>query len=127
MGRIASLTETASRESVPWLRGGKARFERWLAERGIAEGPISEVRLLAGGTQNLLARFSCGPRDLVLRRPPLDRAGGDKTVRREHAVLSTLLGTPVPHPRVRGLCEEGHAHAQCSCTISVWRGRRANL
>ncbi len=42
----------------------------------------------------------------MLRRPPLDRAGGDKTMRREHAVLSTLASSLVPHPRLRGLCED---------------------
>lgn len=106
MVQVAPLTEIASEDGVPWLSDGKARFERWLSDRGIAEGPVTEVRLLAGGTQNLLARFTCGARDLVLRRPPLDRAGGDKTVRREHAVLAALMGTPVPHPHLRGLCED---------------------
>jgi aminoglycoside phosphotransferase (APT) family kinase protein len=93
-------------DAVPWLSGGKARLERWLADMHVAEGEITDVRILTGGTQNLLARFRCGARNLVLRRPPLDRAGGDRTIRREHAVLTALSGTHVPHPRLRGLCED---------------------
>ncbi|MEA3001870.1 MAG: hypothetical protein QOH81_658 [Sphingomonadales bacterium] len=106
MGQAAPLPATASADRIPWLDGGEAALARWLAERGVAEGPISDVRKLAGGTQNLLVRFTCGDRNLVLRRPPLDRPGGDKTVRREDAVLSALAGGTVPHPRVRGLCED---------------------
>ena len=93
-------------DRVPWLEGGVRKFEAWLADNNIAHGPIADVALLTGGTQNLLVRFTCGARDLVLRRPPLDRKGGERTMQREYAVLSALAGTAVPHPILRGLCKD---------------------
>lgn len=93
-------------DPVPWGEGGQRALEQWLSSHHIAGGRISDVRVLTGGTQNLLLRFTCGARDLVLRRPPPNRAGSEKTLRREHAVLAALAGTSVPHPRLRGLCED---------------------
>jgi aminoglycoside phosphotransferase (APT) family kinase protein len=89
-----------------WHAGGARRLERWLAESGVAEGPLTDVRALAGGTQNLLIRFTCGERHLVLRRPPLDRPGAEKSIRREAIVLAALGETDVAHPKFRGLCED---------------------
>ena len=83
-----------------------ARLASWLAEAGIAEGEIRDVRLLAGGTQNLILRLSMGGRDLVVRRPPIGRALGEKTIGREAIVLGALAGSAVPHPRFGGLCED---------------------
>jgi aminoglycoside phosphotransferase (APT) family kinase protein len=82
------------------------RLARWLADAGIAEGDVEDVRPLAGGTQNLILRLTCGGQPLVVRRPPPDRPGADRTVRREATVLAALAGTDVPHPRFRGLCED---------------------
>jgi aminoglycoside phosphotransferase (APT) family kinase protein len=82
------------------------RLWRWLADAGIADGPVSDVRPLLGGTQNLILRLSCGGENLVLRRPSPDRAGADRTVRREATVLMALAGTDVPHPRFRGFCDD---------------------
>ncbi len=81
-------------------------LSRWLAVSGIARGDIDEMRALVGGTQNLILRFSCGGQNLVLRRPPPDRAHSKKTVRRESIVLSALQGTDVPHPHFRGVCDD---------------------
>ncbi|MDO7843166.1 phosphotransferase family protein [Sphingomonas immobilis] len=83
-----------------------ARLAAWLNDAGIADGPVRDVRALVGGTQNLILRFTAGDRNLVLRRPPPDRASSEKTIRREAIVLAALAETDLPHPRLRGLCED---------------------
>jgi hypothetical protein len=51
---------------------------------GLGGGPLGDVELMAGGTQNVLVRFSRGGRGFVLRRPPLHkRPKSDETMRRE--------------------------------------------
>jgi aminoglycoside phosphotransferase (APT) family kinase protein len=71
----------------------------WMDDHALEHGPIDELRLLAGGTQNVIVRFRRGDRSFVLRRPPVDkRAGSDETMRRESRVLAALATSPVPHP-----------------------------
>ncbi|BBG01430.1 MULTISPECIES: phosphotransferase family protein [Pseudonocardia] len=71
---------------------------RWGARTGLT-GPISDVRHVGGGTQNVVLRLTWGGRDLVLRRPPEHpRPTSDATMAREIRVLSALAGTEVPHP-----------------------------
>ncbi len=82
------------------------RLAAWLREAGIAEGPVRELRSLVGGTQNLILSCSVGDQNLVLRRPPPDRASSEKTIRREAVVLMALAESKVPHPRYRGICED---------------------
>lgn len=66
---------------------------------GLGAGPLSDLTLISGGTQNVLLRFRRGERDFVLRRPPPHkRANSDETMRREARVLAGLAGTDVPHP-----------------------------
>ncbi len=44
---------------------------------------------------------------MVLRRPPEHpRRNSDNTMRREIAVLTTLAGSPVPHPELIAGCED---------------------
>jgi len=75
------------------------RVAAWMDERGLGAGPITDVELIAGGTQNVLLRFWRGDRQFVLRRPPPHkRANSDETMRREARVLGALAGTDVPHP-----------------------------
>ncbi len=84
-----------------------ARLQTWLAAQGIADGPIADLRPLAGGTQHLLYRFRAGGKALVLRRPsPTPRPGADEAIRREARLLAVLAGTDVPHPRLHGLCDD---------------------
>ena len=79
----------------------------WMDDNGLGVGPISDVRLLAGGTQNILLRFVRGDRGYVLRRPPLSkRKNSDETMRREARVLEGLHGTDVPHPGLIAACPE---------------------
>ena len=75
------------------------RVAAWMDERALGSGPITDVELIAGGTQNVLVRFRRGDGEFVLRRPPPHkRANSDETMRREARVLGALAGTDVPHP-----------------------------
>jgi aminoglycoside phosphotransferase (APT) family kinase protein len=74
-------------------------LDRWMDEEGLPGGPFEGIRVLAGGTQNLLVRFQRGGRDYVLRRPPRHlRPKSNDSLRREGRVLAALAGTDVPHP-----------------------------
>ncbi|WP_432793420.1 phosphotransferase family protein [Rhodococcus ruber] len=74
---------------------------RWMDERGVGAGPVTEMRSLTGGTQNVLMSFSRAGRRYVLRMPPpVKRPNSDDTMRREARVLTALGTTPVPHPHV---------------------------
>jgi aminoglycoside phosphotransferase (APT) family kinase protein len=76
-----------------------AALTAWMDARGLGDGPIAAPRLLTGGTQNILLRFSRGDGDYVLRRPPKHlRANSNETMRREARVLAALAGTDVRHP-----------------------------
>lgn len=71
----------------------------WMDDRALGTGALTDVELIAGGTQNVLLRFRRGDRTFVLRRPPLHkRANSDETMRREARVLAALAGSSVPHP-----------------------------
>lgn len=75
--------------------------ESWLAERGVADGQVTGVEQIGGGTQNLMFKFECGDARLVLRRGPLHlRRHTNDALRREARVLGALAGTGVPIPRL---------------------------
>jgi aminoglycoside phosphotransferase (APT) family kinase protein len=75
--------------------------------QGLPGGPFGDAQLLPGGTQNLNFRFSRGPREYVLRRPPAHpRPGSNKTLRREATVLAALARTDVPHPALIAYCND---------------------
>ena len=79
----------------------------WMTDRGLGSGPLTGVSTLAGGTQNILLRFTRDGRDYVFRRPPLHpRPNSNETMRREARVLRALAGTPVPHPGLIANCED---------------------
>lgn len=79
----------------------------WMDEHGLGAGPIDELELLGGGTQNILLRFRRGSDSFVLRRPPLHkRRNSDETMRREARVLGALAGTEVPHPALIAACPD---------------------
>ncbi len=78
-----------------------ARLRAWMDERRLGSGDISDLTVLAGGTQNLLLRFEREGRLFVLRRPPEHkRRNSDETMRREARVLGALTGSAVPHPQL---------------------------
>jgi aminoglycoside phosphotransferase (APT) family kinase protein len=84
-----------------------ATLTRWMDVEGIESGPVTDVAVLAGGTQNVLIRFSRADREFVFRRPPLHkRANSDATMLREAAVLAGLADSGVPHPWLVASCED---------------------
>ena len=85
---------------------GVRALDRWVREREIGSG-VSAVEPLTGGTQNIVVRLTVDDRTLVLRRPPLHpRSNSNRTMQREIAVLTTLAGSSVPHPRFVAGCED---------------------
>jgi aminoglycoside phosphotransferase (APT) family kinase protein len=78
-----------------------ALIESWLATRGVAEGQVSDIEQIGGGTQNLMFKFQCGDARLVLRRGPRHlRPHTNDALRREARVLAALAPTGVPIPRL---------------------------
>ncbi len=79
----------------------------WMDARGLESGPLLDVAPIAGGTQNVLLRFTRGSRDFVFRRPPPHkRKNSDEAMRREARILAALAGTDVPHPALIAACNE---------------------
>ncbi len=77
----------------------------WMDDEGLGTGPLEEVRLVEGGTQNVLVRFTRAGREYVFRRPPPHkRANSDDVMRREARVLAALAGSDVPHPELIAAC-----------------------
>lgn len=84
-----------------------ARLQQWMTAAGLGTGPLSEVTVLSGGTQNVLLKFRRDRREYILRRPPEHkRPNSDDTMRREARVLAALAGTGVPHPRFIAGCDD---------------------
>lgn len=83
------------------------RLAHWMDAQRLGHGPITGARLLTGGTQNILLRFTRGAREFVLRRPPLNaRPEVRATIAREARVLAALAGTAVPHPTLHASCTD---------------------
>ena len=78
----------------------------WIREQGVGS-ELSDLTLLAGGTQNIVVGMRVDGRRMVLRRPPAHpRPSSNKTMQREIAVLRTLAGSAVPHPEFICGCED---------------------
>jgi aminoglycoside phosphotransferase (APT) family kinase protein len=79
----------------------------WMDDRGLQTGPLEDVTVLTGGTQNVLVRFTRGSQAFVLRRGPWHlRPQSNDTMRREMRVLSALTGSEVPHPSLIAACPD---------------------
>jgi aminoglycoside phosphotransferase (APT) family kinase protein len=79
----------------------------WMDGQGLGQGPIEDPVRLAGGTQNVLLKFSRAGRSYVLRRPPPHlRDNSNETMRREARMLGALRDTAVPHPRLIAACPD---------------------
>src|SRR5262245_14632332 len=64
-----------------------AVLARWLDEQGLPRGELENVSSIAGGTQNIMLRFTRGGREYVLRRPPKHlRPKSNDALRREARV-----------------------------------------
>ncbi|MDR2857976.1 MAG: phosphotransferase family protein [Novosphingobium sp.] len=85
-----------------------APIEHWLVANGILDGAgLGDIRQLAGGTQNIVLRFSNGGRDYVLRHPPAKpRPNSNTLLEREIRLLGALAGSHVPHPAVIAACTD---------------------
>lgn len=84
------------------------RLSHWMQMQGLADdASVQAPKLLAGGTQNLIVRFSCGGREFVLRKAAgTAYANGSETMRREARVLAALADTDVPHARLIAACAD---------------------
>ena len=79
----------------------------WMTQQGLPDGELTEVRLLTGGTQNILMRFRRGEREYVLRRPPRHlRPRSNDNLRREARVLAALTGSGVAAPALVAACDD---------------------
>ena len=86
----------------------------WMDEQHLENGPLEDVELLAGGTQNILLKFRRGARVFVLRRPPLHlRKNSNSTMLREAKVLRSLSGSDVPHPGFVAACDDEEVLGAC--------------
>jgi aminoglycoside phosphotransferase (APT) family kinase protein len=84
----------------------QAAVQRWVREQGLGS-EVTDVEPLTGGAQNIVVRLHVDGRPMVLRRPPLHpRPTSNNTMLREIAALSTLAGTPVPHPGFIAGCDD---------------------
>jgi aminoglycoside phosphotransferase (APT) family kinase protein len=78
-----------------------AVVESWVAAKGVAEGRVTEIEPIGGGTQNLMFGFQCGGARFVLRRGPRHlRPHTNDALRREARVLGALADSGVPIPRL---------------------------
>ncbi|MEX0581625.1 MAG: phosphotransferase family protein [Mycobacterium sp.] len=76
-----------------------------MSGEGLGVGPIENVSDIVGGTQNIMARFSCSGREYVFRRGPRHlRPVSNSVILRETRVLRALAGTDVPHPALIAVC-----------------------
>ena len=83
------------------------RLTGWMDEKRLESGPLTGVKPLVGGTQNIVIRFERGGCTFVLRRPPANPyLDGNRIMRREARVLKALAGTDVPHPRLIADCPD---------------------
>jgi aminoglycoside phosphotransferase (APT) family kinase protein len=99
-GVLAGMNGTDAVEGVDL-----ERLTDWMDDHDLAAGPILDIDLLTGGTQNILMRFSRGGQEYVLRRPPVHkRDNSDETMRREARVLAALSSSSVPHPALIASC-----------------------
>jgi aminoglycoside phosphotransferase (APT) family kinase protein len=83
-------------------------LRRWM-EQVAGEAVMGELsaRLITGGRSNPTYEVTDGERSWVLRRPPYGHIlPSAHDMGREHRVLSALRDTPVPVPRVIGLCRD---------------------
>jgi aminoglycoside phosphotransferase (APT) family kinase protein len=79
----------------------------WMDAQGLGSGSLDNVKSLAGGTQNIMLRFTRSGRDYVLRHPPEHpRPNSNETMRREGRVLGALRHTDVPHPGLIAMCDD---------------------
>lgn len=96
---------TDSRDQLVGIDVGA--LSEWLISSGISGGEVINPCVLAGGTQNIMIRFTTSDTDVILRRGPEHlRKGTNGAIEREWRILSALENTDVPHPRVIASCSD---------------------
>jgi aminoglycoside phosphotransferase (APT) family kinase protein len=84
------------------------RLTAWLDENipALGEAPLA-VKIVHGGTSNVIIGLDRGAKTMILRRPPaVPPPGSERTVLREARVLRALNATDVPHPVCYGACAD---------------------
>lgn len=85
----------------------EARLQQFLAERGLAEGPLAISRI-GEGHSNLTFRVVSGGRAMVLRRPPPPPfPPGSNDVLREAMFIGAVSGRGLPVPELLATGQEG--------------------
>lgn len=83
------------------------RLRQWLDQAGMGAGPLEDIDFIAGGTQNILMRYTRSGKRQVLRRPPTHlRDNSNRTMVREATLLRALADTELPHPRLLASCAD---------------------
>lgn len=84
-----------------------ANVTRWMAERVEIETPL-RFDLIAGGRSNMTFTVAdAAGRRFVLRRPPMgELLPSAHDMAREHRLMHALRDSPVPVPRMVGLCQD---------------------
>ncbi|MGI9614828.1 MAG: phosphotransferase family protein [Acidimicrobiales bacterium] len=79
----------------------------WLAERQQIEAPLT-FELIAGGRSNMTYTVTdAAGQKFVLRRPPMGKLlPSAHDMVREHRLMASLGDSPVPVPRMVGLCQD---------------------
>jgi aminoglycoside phosphotransferase (APT) family kinase protein len=80
---------------------------RWIQERTEADAPL-RFELIAGGRSNMTYTVTdAAGRKFVLRRPPMGPLlPSAHDMAREHRLMHSLRDSPVPVPRMVGLCQD---------------------
>ena len=84
-----------------------ANVTRWFEEHAEISGPLT-FGLIAGGRSNMTFTVAdAAGRQFVLRRPPMGPLlPSAHDVAREHRLMDALQDSPVPVPRLVGLCQD---------------------
>lgn len=100
------------------------RLQSWIDAHDLpGYGAVTDVKKLAGGTQNNVFSIHRGPDRFVLRRPPRHlRANSNATMMREARVLRALSHCEVPHPRFYAACDDEAVIGACFYTMAALDG-----
>lgn len=103
------------------LRRELAPVADWMSGQGLGEGPVENVSAIAGGTQNIMVRFTRDGREYVFRRGPRHlRPVSNSVILRETRVLHALAGTDVPHAGLIAVCEDASVLSPSSTDGAVF-------
>ena len=91
----------------PELPINEQSVTRWIQERTDADAPL-RFELIAGGRSNMTYTVTdAAGRKFVLRRPPMGPLlPSAHDMAREHRLMHSLRDSPVPVPRMVGLCQD---------------------